>query len=160
MKYKIIEFDGRVALERVLLVLVIALGMTALNTLTSRFDWVKVGENFVLFFPVIVGILLYGFATGAVFGAGQAAWSRVVAMARMGDVKDIDEIIAEKPDLFPTFLMFIGWFILVLSSMVIQVPTQMLFLLFFLHVTLMLPLILAMDYWGFTDGIKRIERLK
>ncbi len=125
-RYTIVEFDWSAAIKRIIVVVVIAAILASLNPLTSGYTWVKAGENFVLFFPVIVGILLYGFAAGAVFG---------------------------------TFLMFIGWFILTLSSLFIQVPREMLFLLFFLHVTLMLPLILAMDYWGFTDGIKKIERI-
>ena len=158
MTYIIVDFDLRAAVKRFLVVVFIAAGLTYLNKITSNDTWVKSGENFVLFFPVIVGTLLYGFATGAVFTAGQTAWGRAVAVVKEGNVKKIKEIIDEKPDQFPTFLMFIGWFILTLSSLYVQVPYQMLFLLFFLHLTLLTPLILAMDYWGFSDGIKKIVR--
>lgn len=158
MSYRVVEFDARAVWPKIFTVGCMSILFTFLNPLTSNHSWVKAGENFVLFFPVIVGILLYGFATGAVFAAGQAAWSRVIGVVRRGKNHEIDAILAEKPDQFPTLLMFIGWFILVLSSFMIQVPREMLFLLFFLHMTLLLPLALAMDYWGFTDGIKRVER--
>ena len=158
MSYIVIDFDINAAVKRLSIILVVAAVLTYLNTLTSAGTWVKSGENFVLFFPVIVGTLLYGFATGAVFSAGQSAWGRAVATVKDGNEKIIKELIEEKPDQFPTFLMFIGWFILTLSSLYVQIPYQMLFLLFFLHLTLLTPLILAMDYWGFSDGIKKIVK--
>lgn len=160
IKYRIVQFDIRATYTKGIWIIVLASLFTWINSVVAQNSWVKQGENFVLFFPVIVGIFLYGFATGAVFAAGQAAWSRVVEVVMRANGKEVEEVLGQKPDQFPTYLMFIGWFILTVSSFVIQVPKEMMFLLFLLHLTMLMPLALALDYWGFTDGIKRIERTK
>lgn len=159
MSYRIVQFDARALVPKALLIVGMATLFTVVNVFAARAAWVKEGENFVLFFPVIVGIFLYGFATGAVFAAGQSAWSKVVEVVQRGERKEIERVLEQKPDQFPTYLMFIGWIILLASSFVIRVPQQMLFLLWLLHATMLMPLFLALDYWGFTDGIKRIEEV-
>ncbi|MBT3249506.1 MAG: hypothetical protein HN846_05125 [Candidatus Pacebacteria bacterium] len=159
--YQIIEFNKKEFFKTISLVVMISILLTGLNFFTADYEWVKEGENYVLFFPVLVGILLYGFSVSAVFSSGQDAWNEVVKAVEENKKRDtIKRLIDKKPDFFPTFLVILGWLLLSACALLVQIPYQLYPLMFITHVVLTTPVFLALDYWGYVDGIKYISFVK
>lgn len=156
--YKITRFDKKEAIKTVLIYVAISLSLTLLNPILSAAPWVKEGENFILFFPVLVGILLYGFSVSTVFQAGQDAWNKLLEEVEDGNEKKVKVLMERAPDIFPTLLAILGWALLVTCSMLLQIPSQLLWLMFILHLVMILPIALALDYWGYDSGIKHIKQ--
>ena len=158
--YRIVAFDVKAAAKQGVIIAIMSLVLTLLGRVSSEPAWVKEGENFVLFFLIFVGTLLYGFSVATVFQAGQTAWYALVEAVEMNESEKVEKLMRKKPDIFPTILVVLGWLLLTLSSLYLQVPKEMSFLMFVLMTVITTPVFLAFDYWGYTSGIKRIEKLR
>ena len=171
MKYQVIWLHLPSALFSAFISLLICVGLTYLNPITTRPEWVSEGENFVLFFGVLFGGLIYAFSVVEVFKTGQEAWKKLVSAINTlersrgkteeaGLTENVERILSERPDYFLTVVAMLGWLVLVYCSLSLRIPAQMLPLFFFINLLLMLPLVLASDYWGFEGGIKRVVKIK
>lgn len=158
-EYKIEHFDVLKILPGMVIVVVTALATTWGNTILSQPQWVKEGENFILFYPLLVGILLYGFSVGTVFSAGQTAWKDIVDLAEENN-PELKKALKRRPDLFPIILVILGAGILTICSLYVQIPPEMHWVLFITLLVIYTPIILALDYWGFEGGIKSIKRVR
>ena len=156
--YEIEHLNILKAFPGLVIVVVIALATTWANTVCSEPQWVKEGENFILFFPLLMGLLLYGFSVGTVFAAGQTAWKEIIDLAEKND-PELKNALKRRPDVFPIILIMLGAGILTICSLYIQIPPEMYWVLFITLLVIYTPIILALDYWGFEGGIKSIKRV-
>jgi hypothetical protein len=163
LKYRIVWLHGPSAIISSLLCLLVCVGITFLNPIMTRPDWVKDGENFVLFFGVLFAGLIYAFSVIEVFKTGQNVWKELVSAVKTaevsGDDKEVERILGERPDYFLTVVAVLAWLVLVYCSLSLRIPALMLPLFFAVNLLLMLPVVLAFDYWGFEGGIKRVVKL-
>lgn len=155
--YKVEHFNVAKAIPGLFWTALFAAFVVFLNGHISSADWVKDGENFILFYPLLVGILLYGFSVSSVFTAGQEAWREIVSAAESGNKEEVGKLMTRRPDIFPIILTLLGAGILSICSVYIQIPEPMKWVLFATLVVIYYPIALALDYWGYEDGIKNIR---
>jgi hypothetical protein len=156
--YKIEHFNVAKAIPGLIWTFVFAGAVVFLNGHISAADWVKEGENFILFYPLLVGILLYGFSVSSVFTAGQEAWKEVVSAVEDGNDEEVERQMTRRPDVFPIILTLLGAGILSVCSVYVQIPGPMKWVLFATLVVIYYPIALALDYWGYNDGIKNVQK--
>src|SRR4030067_3382373 len=115
--YRVVRLDRKALAKQAFLILLVSFGLTILGRILSQPAWVKEGENFILFFAILVGTLLYGFSVATVFQAGQNDWNELVEAVEVQDIERVEQLMSNKPRFFPTLLVVLGWTLLSLYSM-------------------------------------------
>ncbi len=158
-KYKVKHFDIRKAIPGFMITITVAYAVTWLNSRVAT-EWVKAGENFIFFFAVLVAVFLYGFSVGIVFTAGQRAWKEAVRAVEEKNYKEVEKHLGRHPDYIPIVLMLLGATLLSISAVYIHIPDGMRWIMLVTLVVIYSPVIFALDYWGFEDGVAYIEKVE
>jgi hypothetical protein len=165
--YRVIDFDVEQFALKMIPIVIASSVATLLNQVVSLTNppWLAAGANGVLFVVILILSNLYLAALIAILITGSEAWNKVIVLIGEPDglspedqEKKIKAALAKRPDSFLAIALCAIWIIMLVVGIFVYFPIELCWTFTLIALITGMLVIFAFDYWGFTDGIKRIEK--